>query len=158
MQLVPVSTPHEVALARRIVREYVASLENEAEYIGLEDELAVLPEMYGPPRGAFLLARDGGDVVGCAGLRPFDDTAAELRRLYVRPAHRGRHLGRAIAGALVDTAQQLGYRRVYLDTIEHMTAARALYASLGFVEVPPYYQSPIPGTLYLAVELGRASS
>ena len=62
--------------------------------------------------------------------------------------------GRLLAQALIDGAVQAGYSAMLLDTLDDMEAARGLYATLGFEEVPPYYYNPIPGAHYLKVELG----
>ena len=79
--------------------------------------------------------------------------AAEMKRLYVRPAFRGLGLGRALAEATLDAARQAGYASVLLDTLSDMEAARALYDDLGFEEIPPYYHNPIAGAHYLKVDL-----
>jgi ribosomal protein S18 acetylase RimI-like enzyme len=96
-------------------------------------------------------------VAGCCGLRPLDATdypnAAEMKRLYVRPGFRGMGLGRQLAEAILDAARGAGYACVLLDTLDDMESARALYEDLGFVEVPPYYHNPIPGSHYLKVDL-----
>ena len=84
--------------------------------------------------------------------------ACEMKRLYVRPAFRRFGLGRVIAQALVDEAQQIGYSHVLLDTLDDMEAARGLYATLGFEEIPPYYYNPIPGAHYLKATLGVTTS
>ena len=101
-------------------------------------------------------------LAGCGALRPLDDTdyanACEMKRLYVRPAFRRFGLGRVVAQALLDEAQKIGYSEVLLDTLDDMEAARGLYASLGFEEVPPYYYNPIPGAHYLKCTLGVMSS
>jgi ribosomal protein S18 acetylase RimI-like enzyme len=76
-----------------------------------------------------------------------------MKRLYVRPAFRGIGLGRTLAKALFDEARRIGYSTMLLDTLDDMEAARELYASLGFVEIPPYYFNPIPGAHYLKAEL-----
>jgi ribosomal protein S18 acetylase RimI-like enzyme len=96
-------------------------------------------------------------VAGCCALRPLDaadyPNAAEMKRLYVRPAFRGMGLGRQLAEAILDAARGAGYACVLLDTLDDMESARALYEDLGFVEVPPYYHNPIAGSHYLRVEL-----
>jgi ribosomal protein S18 acetylase RimI-like enzyme len=76
-----------------------------------------------------------------------------MKRLYVRPAFRRFGLGRALTLALMDRARTAGYSTMLLDTLDDMEAARELYVSLGFIEVPPYYFNPIPGAHYLKVDL-----
>jgi putative acetyltransferase len=77
-----------------------------------------------------------------------------MKRLYVRPAHHGRSIGRKLAEAVVATARTRGYRRLRLDTITgKMDAAVKLYRSMGFVEIAPYYDSPVPGTAYMELVL-----
>jgi ribosomal protein S18 acetylase RimI-like enzyme len=76
-----------------------------------------------------------------------------MKRLYVRPAFRRFGLGRQLAQALMDRATEAGYSTMLLDTLDDMEAARGLYETLGFDEVPPYYFNPIPGAHYLKAEL-----
>ena len=91
-----------------------------------------------PPDGVFYLVEDAGAPLAMGGLRRSAADVAELKRVYVRPAGRGRRLGEAIARRLVDDARAFGYRRVRLDTLPFMASAQALYESLGFVDCAPY--------------------
>jgi ribosomal protein S18 acetylase RimI-like enzyme len=86
-------------------------------------------------------------------VRPLEEGACELKRLYVRPDARGSGAGRALVQAIVEEARRLGYRTMRLDTLPTMDAARALYRSLGFVEVERYNDNPIPGVLFFELEL-----
>lgn len=142
---------------RDIFREYAHGLGVDLCFQGFDDELASLPGEYAAPRGALLLAMVQGHVAGCVGLRPHDTAdypnAAEMKRLYVRPAWRGTGLGRHLAEAALDAARQGGYACVLLDTLSDMEAARALYDDLGFEEIPPYYHNPIAGAHYLKADL-----
>jgi putative acetyltransferase len=151
------ATDAELASAAGIFREYAASLDVDLCFQGFEAELASLPGEYAPPRGDLLLAYVRGELAGCGALRPFadaeDGNACEMKRLYVRPAFRGIGLGRILAKALFDEARRVGYSTMLLDTLDDMEAARELYASLGFVEIPPYYYNPVPGAHYLKAEL-----
>jgi GNAT superfamily N-acetyltransferase len=76
-----------------------------------------------------------------------------MKRLYVRKAFRGFGLGRQLAEAILDAARQAGYACVLLDTLDGLESARALYAELGFVEIPPYYHNPIAGSHYLKADI-----
>lgn len=141
------------AAARALIEEYAGSLGVDLRFQGLERELGALPDEYGPPGGAFLIARDAGQALGCVGLRRRDAGGGELKRLYVVPHARGRGIGQKLAAAMIGRARTLGYARLYLDTLASMTAARALYDSLGFRPVAPYRFNPLPGASYFALEL-----
>ena len=98
-----------------------------------------------------------GEVAGCCALRTLPTTdhvnAAEMKRLYVRQAHRRLGLGRQLVESVLDAARVAGYHSVLLDTLDDMESARALYTELGFVEIPPYYHNPLAGAHYLKVVL-----
>jgi GNAT superfamily N-acetyltransferase len=134
---------------RALFGEYASSLAFALDFQGFDRELAELPGAYAPPRGALLLARGEG----CVGLRPIDETTCELKRLYVRPAARGTGLGRRLAEAVIAEARTLGYKRMRLDTVPGMDAAQSLYEQLGFREIAAYRPNPIPGALFLELEL-----
>ncbi|UXH78808.1 GNAT family N-acetyltransferase [Roseateles amylovorans] len=153
-------TPDSPALweeARVILREYAQTLNVDLCFQNFEQELASLPGEYADPQGALLLATVDGQVAGCGGFRPLADVdyanACEMKRLFVRPAFRRFGLGRTMAHALIDRATGAGYSSMLLDTLDDMEAARDLYDSLGFVEIPPYYFNPIAGAHYLKVDL-----
>jgi ribosomal protein S18 acetylase RimI-like enzyme len=147
----------EWAASAAIFKEYGDSLGIDLSFQNFEEELTSLPGLYAAPRGTVLLAWVDGELAGCCALRPIDDVdvpnAAEMKRLYVRPAFRRFGLGRLLAEAVLDAARQMGYSSVLLDTLDAMEAARALYEELGFIEIPPYYHNPLPGSHYLRVDL-----
>jgi ribosomal protein S18 acetylase RimI-like enzyme len=151
------STPARLDQARLLFREYQAAIGVDLCFQGFEAELATLPGAYAPPGGRLLLALDGEAAVGCGALRPIGPGVAELKRMWTRPDQRGRGVARAVATALLEAARAEGYRLVRLDTLEWMTAARALYGSLGFVEIPAYYPNPLPGVVYLELALDAAA-
>jgi ribosomal protein S18 acetylase RimI-like enzyme len=119
-----------------LLREYWAALDVPVCFQGFDGELEGLPGPYAPPGGEMILARDSlsGELVGCVALRPVPDTPdmCEMKRLYVRPSARGTGLGRTLAVAAMDEGRRLGYGRMFLDTLPSLTAAQALYRSLGF--------------------------
>jgi GNAT superfamily N-acetyltransferase len=94
-----------------------------------------------PPTGLLLLARHGGDLAGCAGLRRRGDRA-ELTRVYVRAAYRGQGGGAALLAAVESCAQAAGVRRIRLDTRADLVEARALYARHGYREIPAFNAGP----------------
>ena len=153
----PPASPAELDTVRDIFREYADALGVDLCFQDFEHELAHLPGDYAEPRGALLLAEVEGAIAGCCALRPLDTAdypnASEMKRLFVRKAFRGFGLGRELAEAILDRARQAGYACVLLDTLDDMESARALYADLGFVEIPPYYHNPIAGAHYLKVDI-----
>ena len=157
--LLPADTPELVEAARALFREYAGGLDVDLCFQHFDAELACLPGDYAPPSGALLLATVDGEIAGCGAMRALPEAdyanACEMKRLYVRRAFRRFGLGRVIAQALMDRADAAGYSTILLDTLDDMEAARGLYESLGFHDIPPYYYNPIPGAHYLKAELGR---
>lgn len=141
--------PVDVALAGGLFREYAEWLAVDLCFQGFEQELATLPGAYAPPDGRLFLAMDGTTAAACIALRRFDAVSGEVKRLYVRPAYRGHRLGDRLAAVVIEAARAVGYRRLLLDTLDHMHAARALYARAGFTEIGAYYHNPIPGAVYM---------
>ena len=152
-------TDDDYRIARTLFVEYAESLGFSLSYQGFDRELEELTTRYAPPSGALLLARVGAEVAGVVALRCMTPEIGEMKRLYVRPEFRGRRndgpsLGRGLAEAIVETARALGYRRVRLDTVaSRMESAMRLYDAMGFVRIAPYYESPIPDTVFLELRL-----
>src|SRR6266542_3131662 len=156
----------DIALARLLFVEYAQWLKVDLCFQVFDEELATLPGAYAPPRGRLLLAGTAGEAFGCIALRPLDSDSrcgapaepasafvGEVKRLYVQPTHRGEGWGERLARALIDEARAIGYRELKLDTLDWMTAARALYAGVGFRECAPYYHNPLAGVVYMALAL-----
>ena len=139
--------------ARELFLEYAEAIGTDLEYQGFSAELASLPAPYVPPGGALLVAHDGPRLAGCVALRPLDRQTCEMKRLYVRPGYRSLGLGRRLVEAVIESARRAGYCEIRLDTLPTMTSAQALYCSLGFVEIPPYNSSYLPGTHFYALRL-----
>lgn len=133
---------------REIFREYAQSLGVDLSFQDFEHELASLPDYY----AAIFVARDG-EVAGCAALRHINDTTCEMKRLYVRPAHRGKGLGRTLAKHVIDEARARGYKAMRLDTLPMMRAAMALYESLGFKDTDAYRYNPVEGSRFMELTL-----
>ena len=150
---VQVETAAQVNVARTLFREYEAWLGVDLCFQSFEAELSALPAPYVPPGGALLLALEDGGVVGCGGFRPMSADCCELKRMFVRPAFRGKGIGRALADALLSRARTAAYRSVRLDTFDFMREAVALYQTLGFRRIERYYDNPHPGALFFELPL-----
>ena len=145
-----------VESVRRLFQEYEASLGIDLCFQGFAQELAELPGAYSPPAGRLYLALQAHEPAACAAVRPLRGKTCELKRLYVRPSHRRRGIGRILARRAIADARAIGYDRLVLDTLATMHEAQSLYTALGFVETTPYAFNPVIGVRFLALEL-RAS-
>ena len=147
--------PDDRETVEALFREYVASLAEDISFQNVDGEIGTLPGKYARPTGVVLIARDGAQAAGAVAYRMVEPGVAEMKRLYVRPAFRGREIGRELANELIADARACGYRTMLLDTLASMAAARALYRDLGFAPVAPYYDNPLPGVMYMALELAE---
>ncbi len=118
-----------------------------------DEEILHLEEKYAPPKGQIYLVFVDGELAGCVGMKPSDDSHAELKRLYVRSAFRGRNLGETLTRRIMDDARKAGYRYLRLDTLPGLKSALKLYRRLGFRETDPYYDCLVPGTIFMEIEL-----
>jgi len=138
-----VKSDAQIVAVRELFREYTAWVlmltagsEQAPTFQGLEEELATLPGIYTPPAGRLLLAmQHGEEPAGCVCLKGHDATTCELKRLYVRPKHRGLNIGWQLVNRLVEEARRSGYNRMVLDSHRSMTKAHALYQAVGFKRV-----------------------
>jgi ribosomal protein S18 acetylase RimI-like enzyme len=99
---------------------------------------------------------DGDEPIGCVGVRKFKDGVCEMKRLFVRSQYQGRGIGRQLAIRIIEEATELGYQKMWLDTLSTLKEANKLYRSLGFKEIEPYnieLYSPLPNTLFFELVL-----
>ena len=157
IEIVAAQTAAHLQATRELMREYAGTLSVDLCFQNFDAELAGLPGDYAEPAGALLLALVDGEPAGCVAMRPLPESdhvnACEMKRLYVKRAFRKFGLGRRLAQQLMDLATQAGHSCMLLDTLDDMEAARGLYETLGFYEIPPYYFNPIAGAHYLKVDL-----
>jgi putative acetyltransferase len=146
--------PELITIARTLFQEYADSIGVDLCFQGFDKELDELPGKYSPPGGGLFLAFTDDRPAGCVAVRPLGtDGAAELKRLYVRPAARGKNLGLALTDAAIRRAREAGNKVIRLDTLPTMGDAQRLYRNLGFKEILPYTYNPIPGAVYMELLL-----
>ena len=143
----------DVEQVRRLFEEYWAAFGFTPCFQNFAAEVAALPGAYQPPDGRLALAWEGNTAAGCMALRRFDPDRAEVKRLYVRPAFRGRGTGRALLEWIVAEAGRAGYRELVGDTLPVMSAALEMYDRFGFERTGAHGGEPVPGAIYLRLRL-----
>jgi GNAT superfamily N-acetyltransferase len=165
--IVPADSPLRVQAVGELFLEYAQSLSFNLCFQSFEQELASLPGEYAPWSGMLLLGLVNDVPAGCVALRKIgtdlesedDEILAELdvcemKRLYVRQQFRGMGVGRELIDAILKCAAAIGYRRMRLDTVPtEMATAVDMYRRLGFVEIAPYRDNPVPGAKYLELDI-----
>jgi ribosomal protein S18 acetylase RimI-like enzyme len=146
------SGPH-IRRVHVLFTEYAASLDFDLDFQDFQAEISRLPGDYAAPEGCLLLAMADQVPVGCVAFRKWARDICEMKRLYVREKFRGQGIGRLLVKVLLDRAVRIGYRRIRLDTVPAMHAARALYRSLGFKQIGAYRFNPIAGAEYMELDL-----
>ena len=153
LQLKQVKKSDDLQTAQTLFDEYVTALNIDLTFQNYENERRHIADIYMPPNGALYIAENNKVPAGCVGLRQLDDHRCEMKRLYVRPDYRGLGIGTALCHQIIEKARQLGYVEMLLDTLASMQSAQALYQSLGFEQIAPYYHNPLPDAQYLALKL-----
>jgi putative acetyltransferase len=155
----------EIEALRAMLREYLTwafTIDSDSDiaptFRDLDEELAGLPGVFAPPTGGLFVALVDGEMAGCVALRQVDERTGELKRMYVRPAFRGRQLGKRLLAALIDQARAYHYDRVILDSHVTMTAAHRIYREAGFRFVDPpdgFPKELIPVVVFMELDLAQ---
>ncbi len=159
LHIVQAHSPAQIEQARELFLEYAQSLGFSLCFQNFDRELAELPGDYVPPEGRLLLAESEGKLSGCVALHRLANAApdaniCEMKRLYVRPGFRGQNIGRNLAERAIVEARTIRYTHMRLDTVGgKMDRAIAMYRQLGFREIDPYRENPMPGVLYMELSL-----
>ena len=148
----------DLARAAILIAEYVSWLDIDLSFQNYEEEKATFPGQYAPPRGALAIAFDSvspeSRELGVVALRPLaEEGVCEMKRLWVTVPARGLRIADRLVTHIISSAEEMGYREIRLDTLPHMTAARALYRKFGFVEIEPYYENPHNGAVFMSKKL-----
>jgi putative acetyltransferase len=146
-------TIDELEEVRNIFIEYSEFLQVDLCFQNFEKELQTLHQVYSPPEGCIILAKQNGKTVGCVALKPIGEGVCEMKRLYVLPEARGEGLGRKLVNELISFARKSDYKSMKLDTVSKLKEAIVLYRSFGFVETSPYVYNPLSDVLYFELQL-----
>ena len=152
VEIIQAQSDQHIAQAASLIRDFISwchgrygerypwLVDNYLQLGDFEEELSSLAQVYAPPGGAVLLALVDARPAGCVALRPLTGGICAMKRLFVRAEHQGLGIGRRLTEALIDLARRRGLTTMRLDTGCLQTEAHALYRSLGFVPIPPYYE------------------
>jgi DNA-binding MarR family transcriptional regulator/GNAT superfamily N-acetyltransferase len=130
--------------ARRCLRAYVTELNRRAPQRGFDPTKGATAEPHEvrPPRGAFVVAYQRGEPVGCGAVKHQPHEVTDIKRMWVSESARGLGLGRRLLEHLERLAREHGSREAHLETSDVLPEAIALYRSSGYVEVPPFNDEP----------------
>ena len=145
--------PADLAAIREMLHEYAAWIGLDLSFQHFAQEVQGLPGDYEPPAGALLIARVDDEPAGMVALRRKSDARCEMKRLFVRSEARGLGLGRQLAERIIAEAIARGYAEIILDTLPMMKDAQRMYERFGFVDIEPYYDSPVEGTRFMLLDL-----
>ena len=151
------ASPSDLAAIREMLHEYAAWIGLDLSFQHFAQEVQGLPGDYEPPSGALLIARIDGQPAGMVALRAKGDGRGEMKRLFVRSEARGHGLGRMLAERIIEEARDREYDAIILDTLPMMKDAQRMYERLGFVDIEPYYDSPVAGTRFMSLDLDAPS-
>ena len=141
-------TKDEYNAAAILFKEYAAWLNIDLCFQNFDGELLQLDKMYALPYGGIILCKDGDDFIACVGIRKIDDETAEMKRMWVKTSHQGKGIGSELLKRAMELAEKSGYKKIKLDTLNHMLPAINLYKKNGFIETPSYYNNPEPGAVF----------
>lgn len=130
-----------------------SSFQKYLEIQNYEEELEHLDVKYGMPDGRLYIAFYGGELAGCIGLRKIDEWNCEMKRLYVRPAFRGKNIGNKLIQQIITDAKEAGYSHMLLDTLPFLKSAVHMYKAYGFYEISSYNDSPMDTSIYMKLDL-----
>ncbi|TDE18733.1 GNAT family N-acetyltransferase [Dyadobacter psychrotolerans] len=154
MKIVKATTPEQYEAGALLFKDYADSLDFTLSFQSFDNELTILPVMYGPPTGALLLVEDDALYVGAVGLRQIENAeTCEVKRMYIRPEYQGKGVGKMLMQSAINEAKAINYKTVKLDTLAKMTPAVGLYKSFGFLETKPYNYNPYSDVLYFEKDL-----
>ncbi|WP_428665372.1 GNAT family N-acetyltransferase [Runella sp.] len=148
MEIIVARTSEHYSAAVELFKEYALGLGIDLQFQKFDNELQILPTMYGPPTGELWLVQSNDKFVGCTALRQLDKQTCELKRMFIQPAYRGRRLGEQLMDTALTTARDLGYEYMKLDSLRRLEPAVKLYLRYGFTQILPYNYNPEVDVVY----------
>lgn len=144
----------ELDIVRTLFREYGTELNEDLLFQGFEQELEHPLKKYGPPYGVILLAYWSNEPAGCVALTPMPEPGVcEMKRLYVRAGKRKYGIGTMLVDEILTAAIARQYHTMRLDTLAKLQGAITMYKRIGFRNIAPYYDNPLPGAVYMEKQL-----
>ena len=132
--------PSDNPVVADIIRSVMPEFGADGPGFAIHDaEVATMAQAYAIDRAAYFVVAVDGMVLGGGGIAPLIDGDAdtcELRKMYFRPQLRGSGAGTALMQVCLDAARKHGFKRVYLETLTGMDAAKRLYRKSGFTSIP----------------------
>ena len=157
-QLIEVTKTKDIQTVRELFDEYAVSIGIDLTFQNFKQELIHIADIYMPPEGALLLAKQDGMPAGCVGLRKIKGRRCEMKRLYVRQRFRCKGFGNTLCREIILKGRKLGYKEMLLDTLSTMVDAQTLYRAHGFIETVPYYHNPLPEAQYMLLTLDETDN
>jgi GNAT superfamily N-acetyltransferase len=142
IELKEVKTEEDFSSAKILILEYVNWLGIDLSSQNFDHEVSTMPETYGAPNGGLCIVLRNNKAVGVAGIKRFNETECEVKRMYVQPESRGLGIGKLLLTQCIEIAKRLNYDKAKLDTADFMKAAIKLYTDNGFIEIPAYRHNP----------------
>jgi putative acetyltransferase len=148
-----IKTDEEYSAAINLFKEYAEWLNIDLGFQHFDEELQNLKTMYNAADGGIILCKDKDDFIACVALRKITGDIAELKRMFVQPAHQHKGIGKILLEKAITLAVNCNYKYIRLDTLNHMTPAINLYKKYGFYEIEAYYNNPVSTAVYFEKKL-----
>jgi putative acetyltransferase len=148
-----VKTDKEYNAAIRLFKEYAEWLNIDLGFQHFQEELQNLKAMYNSADGGIILCKEKDNFIACVAIRKIAKDIAELKRMYVQPAHQHKGIGKTLLEKAITLAVNCNYKYIRLDTLNHMAPAINLYKKNGFYEIDAYYNNPVSTAVYFEKKL-----
>jgi ribosomal protein S18 acetylase RimI-like enzyme len=143
----------EILSAKELIMEYIKWLDMDLSFQNINEELNDFPKKYEEPDGAFIIAKENNNIIGCVGMKKMDKKICEMKRLFVDDKYKGKGIGKKLVEIIIEEAQSKNYERMRLDTLNIMESALNIYYKNGFYKIEPYYNNPDKGVIYMEKKL-----